>query len=174
MGMHEGVRHLRFAVLAATAGLALAGCGDESDPGAGSTPSQPGPSTPITSTPSATPGAGPLPFTVTRTGGFAGFNDTVVVGTDGVAAVTSMGKNPSKCKLEAGLLGDLTAAVQQVDWASVGITKPTVRHPDDMIVAVSAGGGLARLEDPKLKPLVAPVGTLLTEATKPGNLCKPV
>lgn len=172
--MHEGVRHLRFAVLATAAGLALAGCGDDSGPGAGSTPSLPGATTPITSTPSATPGAGPLPFTVTRTGGFAGFNDTVVVGTDGIATVTSMGKEPSKCKLEPGLLQELTTAVQQVDWASVGITKPTVRHPDDMIVAVSAGGGLARLEDPKLKPMVAPVGTLLTEATKPGNRCKPV
>jgi hypothetical protein len=43
-----------------------------------------------------------------------------------------------------------------------------------MIIAVSAGGGLARLDDPKLKPMVAPVGTLLTEATKPGSLCKPV
>jgi len=172
--MHEGVRHIRFAVLAATAGLALAGCGDESDPGAGSTPSAPGPSTPITSTPTATPGAGPLPITVTRTGGFAGFNDTVVVGTDGIASVTSMGKDPSRCKLDAGFLGKLTDAVNQVDWVSVGVTKPTVRHPDDMIIAVAAGGGLARLDDPKLKPLVAPANQLVTEATKPGNLCKPV
>ncbi len=172
--MYEGVKSIRFAVLAAATGLVLAGCGDEADPGAGSTPSVPAPSTPITSTPTATPGTGPLPFTVTRTGGFAGFNDTVVVGTDGIANVASMGKDPSRCKLEAGFLGTLTDAVKQVDWASVGITKPTVRHPDDMIVAVSASGGLARLEDPKLKPLVAPVSKLLTEATKPGNLCKPV
>jgi len=172
--MYEGVKSIRFAVLAAAAGLVLAGCGDESDPGAGSTPSVPGPTTPITSTPTPTPGAAGLPLTVSRTGGFAGFNDQIVVGADGIASVTSMGKDPSRCKLEAGFLGTLTDAVKQVDWPAVGITKPTIRHPDDMIIAVASGAGLARLEDPKLKPLVAPVSKLLTEATQPGNLCKPV
>jgi hypothetical protein len=172
--MYEGVKNIRFLVLAAAAGLVLTGCGDESDPGAGSSPSVPGPSTPITSLPSPSPGGSALPLTVSRTGGFAGFNDQVVVGTDGIASVSSMGKAPSRCKLETGFLDTITEAVKQVDWASVGVTKPTVRHPDDMIIAVSASGGLARLEDPKLKPLVAPVGKLLTEATKPGTLCKPV
>lgn len=113
-------------------------------------------------------------MTVSRTGGFAGFNDQVTVGADGIVTASSMGKGPAKCKLEPQFLTTLTDAVKQVDWADVGVTKPTVRHPDDMIIAVSAGGGLARLDDPKLKPLVAPVGTLLTEATKPGTLCKPV
>ncbi|MEV8375396.1 hypothetical protein AB0P21_21860 [Kribbella sp. NPDC056861] len=173
------MRSIRFAVLVAAAGLVLTGCGDESDPGAGSSPSVPGPtspttSTPITSTPTATPGGAGLPLTVSRTGGFAGFNDQLVVGADGVVNVTQMGKPPSRCKLETGFLGTLTEAAKQVDWVSVGVTKPSVRHPDDMIIAVSSGAGLARLEDPKLKPLVTPVGTLLTEATKPGNLCKPV
>lgn len=168
------MKSIRFAVLAAAAGLVLTGCGDESDPGAGSSPSVPGPTTPITSTPTPPPGAAGLPLTVSRTGGFAGFNDQIVVGTDGIASVTSMGKDPSRCKLETAFLGTLTAAAQQVDWAAVGVTKPTIRHPDDMIIAVSSGGGLARLDDPKLKPLVTPVGKLLTEATKPGNLCKSV
>ena len=172
--MHEGVKNVRFLVLAAAAGLVLTGCGDESDSGAGSSPSVPGPSTPVTSLPSPAPDGAALPLTVSRTGGFAGFNDQVVVGTDGIASVSSMGKAPSRCKLETGFLDTITEAVKQVDWASVGVTKPTVRHPDDMIIAVSASGGLARLEDPKLKPLVAPVGKLLTEATKPGTLCKPV
>ena len=171
--MHEGVKNIRLVVLAAAAGLVLTGCGDESDSGAGNPPPvPPSSSTPAPSTPA--PSAGGLPLTVSRTGGFAGFNDQVVVGTDGIASVSSMGKAPGKCKLDAGFLNTLTDAVKQVDWASVGVTKPTVRHPDDMIIAVSAGGGLARLDDPKLKPLVASVGTLLTEATKPGSLCKPV
>ncbi|WP_343982305.1 MULTISPECIES: hypothetical protein [Kribbella] len=168
------MKNIRFVLLAAAAGLIMTGCGDDSS--AGGTPSaSTNPSTPIASlpSPSTTTGNG-LPLTVSRTGGFAGFNDQVVVGTDGVASVSSMGKAPGKCKLETGFLNTLTDAVKQVDWASVGVTKPTVRHPDDMIIAVSASGGLARLDDPKLKPLVAPVGTLLTEATKPGGLCKPV
>ncbi|MFI5712594.1 hypothetical protein [Kribbella sp. NPDC051620] len=169
------MRNIRFVLLAAAAGLVLAGCGDDS--GAGGTPSATSnPSTPIASLPSpstgTTTGTG-LPLTVSRTGGFAGFNDQVVVGADGIASYSSTGKS-GKCKLESGFLNTLTDAAKQVDWASVGITKPTVRHPDDMIIAVSSSGGLARLDDPKLKPLVAPVGTLLTEATKPGNLCKAV
>lgn len=168
--MHVGVKSIRYAVLAAAAGLVLTGCGDESTPSAGSSPSAP-----ITSTPTPTPTAGPLPLIVTRTGGFAGFDDRVVVGPDGVATVSKRGKDPVRCKLEAGFLGTITDAVKQVDWAEVGVTKPSVRHPDDMIIAVSAGGGLARLEDPKLKPLVAPVSQLLTEATvPPGKLCKAV
>jgi hypothetical protein len=80
-----------------------------------------------------------------------------------------------RCKLDPGFLGTITDAAQQVDWAAVGVTKPTVRHPDDMIIAISANGGLARLEDPKLKPMVASVSKLLTEAAvPPGKLCKPV
>lgn len=168
------MKNIRFVLLAAAAGLILTGCGDDS--GAGGTPSATNnPSTPIASlpSPSTTTGTG-LPLTVSRTGGFAGFNDQVAVGTDGIVTASSMGKGPSKCKLEPGFLTTLTDAVKQVDWAAVGVTKPTIRHPDDMIIAVAAGGGLARLDDPKLKPLVAPVGTLLTEATKPGSLCKPV
>jgi hypothetical protein len=176
--MHEGVKSIRYAVLAAAAGLVLTGCGDESTPDAGGSPSAPvsrtpAPSTPVTSTP--TSGASPLPLTVTRTGGFAGFNDKVFIDTDGVASVSSRGKDPVRCKLDAGFLGTITDAVKLVDWADVGITKPSVRHPDDMIIAVSTSGGLARLEDPKLKPMVAPVSKLLTEAAvPPGKLCKPV
>ena len=69
--MHEGVKSIRFAVFAAAAGLVLTGCGDESTPG-----SESGPSTPVTSTPTtSTPMPGALPLTVTRTGGFAGYND---------------------------------------------------------------------------------------------------
>ncbi|WP_237706615.1 hypothetical protein [Kribbella flavida] len=173
------MRNLRFAAVAALAGLVVTGCGDETDPS--STPS-PGPSSPAPTSPapstapsSSTPTGGALPLTVTRTGGFAGFDDRVVIGTDGVATVSRRGKDPVKCRVDASLLTELTDAVQQVDWTAVGSTKPTVRHPDDMIIAVASGRGLARLEDPRLRPLTAPVTKLLTEAAAaPGKLCKPV
>ncbi|QNE22898.1 hypothetical protein F1D05_12265 [Kribbella qitaiheensis] len=158
--------------------MVLAGCGDETN--SGSAPTTPPPSTPSTSTP-GTPTSGPsstrtsdaMPLTVTRSGGFAGFDDRVVLGADGIASVSSRGGNPVHCKVETGLFNTVIVAVGQVDWASVGTTKPTIKHPDDMIIAVSAGGALARLEDPKVKPMVTPVGRLLTEATSP-KLCKPV
>ncbi|MEV5966660.1 hypothetical protein AB0L70_33135 [Kribbella sp. NPDC051952] len=168
-------------MIAAAAGLVLSGCGNESDGGAGNPPpSQASSSAP--GTPSGTPtvtqstpvGAG-LPLRVSRTGGFAGFDDQVLIDTDGVATVSSRGKDPVRCKLDPTLLATITTAAQQVDWASVVATKPTAKHPDDMIIAVSANGKTARIEDPKLKPLTAPVSKLLTEAAiPPGKLCKPV
>ncbi|GAB3811242.1 hypothetical protein [Kribbella italica] len=162
------MRNLRLAAASATAaaGLLLAGCGDDS--GAGSSPSPTASSTPTPSAPQA------QPITVTRTGGFAGFDDKVVIGTDGVTTVSQRGKQTHKCKLDAAFLTSLHTAVGQVDWAGIGSTKPTIKHPDDMIIAISAGGGIARMEDPRLKPLATPVTQLLTEAAAPGKLCKPV
>jgi len=161
------------ATITTVAGLALSGCGAESDSGAGGTPSTPPSSTP--SVTQSTPVGTGLPLTVSRTGGFAGFDDQVVIGTDGVATVSSRGKDTVRCKLDAALLTTITTAAQKVDWAGLAATKPSTRHPDDMIVAVSANGKTARLEDPKLKPMSASVSQLLTEAAiPPGKLCKPV
>jgi len=164
----------RYTALAALAGLLLSGCGDESSPGAGGAPS----ATPTPSTPSvteSTPVGVGLPMTVTRTGGFAGFDDQVVVDAEGVATVSSRGKETVRCKLDPSVLTPLASAAEQVDWASLTVTKPSARHPDDMVIAVSANGKLARLDDPKLKPLTTPVSKLLTEAKiPPGNLCKPL
>jgi hypothetical protein len=116
-----------------------------------------------------------LPLIITRTGGFAGFDDRVTVGTDGIASVVKNGKGSVRCKVDSGLLATITTAVQRVDWSKIGTTKPTIRHPDDMVIAVAAGGRQARLEDPKVKPLVDPVSKLLSEATvPPGKLCKPL
>ncbi|NOL44129.1 hypothetical protein HPO96_28170 [Kribbella sandramycini] len=113
-----------------------------------------------------------MPMTVTRTGGFAGFDDQVQVDADGVATVSSRGKETIRCKLDPTVLTPLAAAAQQVDWASLKAVKPSVRYPDDMIIAVTANGKVARLEEPALKPLTAPVSKLLTEAAiPPGKLC---
>jgi hypothetical protein len=123
----------------------------------------------------STPVGTALPLVVTRTGGFAGFDDRVVIDPDGVATVSSRGKETVRCTLDKSLLTSLTTAAQQVDWASLPMVKPTTRYPDDMIVAVNANGKTARLEEPALKPMAAPVSTLLTEATiPPGKRCKPV
>ena len=153
----------------AAAGLVLTGCGSESG-GPSSTP-QPTVTQPTVT--QSTPAGTGLPMTVSRTGGVAGFNDQVQIGTDGVATVSSRGKETVRCKLDPSLLTSLTSAAQQVDWGNVAAKKPTTRYPDDMIVAVTANGKTARLEEPQLKPLEAPVSKLLTEATiPPGKLCK--
>lgn len=160
--------------MAAVAGLVLTGCGSESDGGSGGTPSSPPTPTMPTITQSSAARTG-LPLVVTRTGGFAGFDDKVVIDTGGVATVSSRGKTTVHCKLDQSLLTTITAAAQQVDWDSLPVVKPSIRHPDDMIVAVTANGKTARLEEPRVKAMTAPVSTLLTEATiPPGKLCKPV
>jgi hypothetical protein len=160
----------RYTTVAVIAGLVLTGCGSESGAGTTPAPTTPSPTTP-TVTQSTPVGTG-LPLTVSRTGGFAGFDDQVQLGTDGVATVSKRGKPTIRCKLDPSLLTTITTAAQQVDWASLVSTKPTAKHPDDMIVAVSANGKTARIEDPQLKPLAAPVSQLLTEAAiPPGKRC---
>jgi hypothetical protein len=120
----------------------------------------------------STPVGAGLPLTVSRTGGFAGFDDQVLISPDGVATVSARGKETIRCKLDPSLLATITSAAQQVDWAGLVATKPTTKHPDDMILAVTANGKTARIEDPKVKPLAAPVSKLLTEAAiPPGKLC---
>jgi hypothetical protein len=156
--------------MASVAGLVLTGCGDEG--GSSGTPVS---STPTPTVTQSTPVGAGLPLIVTRTGGFAGFDDKVVIDTDGVATVSSRGKETVRCKLDRSLLATITAAAEQVDWASLPMVKPSTRHPDDMIVAVTANGKTARLEEPKVKVMTAPVSALLTEAAiPPGKLCKPI
>jgi hypothetical protein len=165
--MHRGVKTIRYAALVAIAGLVLTGCGNDSTSGAGGSPTTPASSAPQQA----------WPLTVTRDGGLAGFSDRVVVSADGTTSVSKRGGTPSRCRLDASLLTSITEGLKAIDWRSVGVTKPTFKHPDDMIIAVAADGGLARLEDPRVKPLVTPVGKLLTEATAPAEarkLCKPV
>ncbi|MGW5194683.1 hypothetical protein ACWEOO_35875 [Kribbella sp. NPDC004138] len=165
-------RYAAMAVCTTVAGLVLTGCGSES--GSAGTPQSTTPPPTLPTVTQSTPVGTGLPLTVSRTGGFAGFDDHVQVGPDGVATVTKRGsKETIRCKLDPSLLTTITTAAQQVDWASVTATKLTAKHPDDMIVAVSANGKTARIEDPNLKPLAAPVSTLLTEAAiPPGKLCK--
>ncbi|MFI5697354.1 hypothetical protein ACIA58_36185 [Kribbella sp. NPDC051586] len=156
-----------------TAGLVLTGCGDESgSAGTPTTPTPTAPTLPTASVTQSTPVGAGLPLTVSRKGGFGGFDDQVLISADGVATVSSRGKETIRCKLDPSLLTTITTAAQQVDWAGLVATKPTTKHPDDMILAVTANGKTARIEDPKLKPLAAPVDKLLTEAAiPPGKLC---
>lgn len=204
-GIHGGVKTIRYAALLATAGLVVTGCGDESPSGAGDptgTPAASPTGTPTTSPsptagptgsptagPSATPTASPPGpptgspsspaagglLTVTRNGGIAGFSDRVSVGPDGIVKVSKRGAEPSTCRLDPGLLASVKSAVGAVDWQAVGTNRPTTRYPDDMVIAVAAGGGMARLEDPAVKPLVSPVSKLLIATTGGSSpLCKPI
>jgi hypothetical protein len=154
--------------------LAVAGCGDESGgssspsgtPTAGSSTSQPAPT-------SSAP-APAFPLTVSRTGGFAGFDDKLVIEADGSATLTRR-KVATRCTVDPALLATITTSATKVDWSALPVKPPTVEHPDDMVVSVSARGGVAELGDPRVGALNAPLSRLLADAGNPAGqrkLCR--
>ncbi|MFC0625942.1 hypothetical protein [Kribbella deserti] len=188
MKIHQPIQH-RLTAVALLAGLALTGCGDESGPVGGpaqtaspapsaSPSAEPSPSTTVSPSTSSSPSptADALPLVLTRDGGFAGFADRIAIGPDGIADVSTR-RGKSRCRVEAGLLATIKTAAAKIDWSALESKPPTEQHPDDMIVAVAAQGGIARLEDPRVQPLEDPLGQLLKESYQPDinrSLCKPV
>jgi hypothetical protein len=160
-----------LAALAVVATLA-AGCGDEagsSSPSAPSTTATP-PSTP---TPTTTP-AQAFPLTVSRTGGFAGFDDKLVIQADGSATMTRR-QGTTTCRVDPALLATIASSATKVDWSALPVKPPKVEHPDDMVVSVSAQGGVAELGDPRVGGLNAPLSKLLADAGNPAGqrkLCR--
>ena len=171
----------RLAGTALVCCLALTACGDDtSNSSATTSPSQSASSEPTTAPPTGPkptptgPPAPAFPMTVTKTGGIVGFNDTLVLTADGAATLDHSGKT-SKCTVEAMLLGTIKDAAAKIDWRTLPAKPPTAEHPDDLVLAVSAGGGTARLNDPRVKALNAPLSNLIADAAAPEakrKLCK--
>jgi hypothetical protein len=165
---------LTGAVLLSCLSLAVAGCGNE-EPGAGSEPSSPAATTTagtptesiptVTRTPTIPPSADPggepgFPMTVTRTGGIIGFSDALTIRADGMTTVSVKGRS-GQCQVDTSLLSTITGAAAKVDWKGLPGKPPTPRFPDDLVLAVSAGGGHIRLDDPRVKALSSPLNKLL-------------
>jgi hypothetical protein len=140
---------VKFSVLAVSAAV-LAGCAS-SKPTV--TPTSPG------SAQSA------FPLSVTRTGGIAGFQDTVVVNPDGAATVAAKAASPRACQLASGLLGQLMQAASAIEWNALPSPDPKPQHPDDLVVLVSTPQGAGRVDAPALRSLQKPVADLLTLCT---------
>ncbi|HEY3003905.1 MAG TPA: hypothetical protein VGJ44_16290 [Kribbellaceae bacterium] len=165
--MHSPARLAGVVVLCC---LALTACGDEGSPAVPS-PSQsvaePATAPPTGPKPTPTgPPAPAFPMTVTRTGGIVGFNDTLTLSANGAADVTSSGRSGT-CTVEATLLGTIKAAAAKIDWRTMPAKPPKAEHPDDLVIAVSAGGGTVRLNDPRVKALNSPLSSLIADATAP-------
>jgi hypothetical protein len=157
-------------VLVSCLGFAVAGCGSE-QPNAGTEPSSPvattarTPSPTATTTPAVPPSADPggepgFPLIVTRTGGIIGFSDTLTIRADGRTTVSVKGRI-GQCQVDTSLLSTITSATSKLDWKALPGSPPTPRFPDDLVVAVSAGGGHIRLDDPRARALVLPLNKLL-------------
>ena len=92
-----------------------------------------------------------FPLTMTRTGGFAGFQDVLVVARDGLVSVTRRTQKQGACRLTPAAAGRVRTAAAAVPWARLTPDRGQARFPDDLVVMVrSPAGGPVRLEEPKL------------------------
>ena len=92
-----------------------------------------------------------FPVTMTRTGGFAGFQDVLVMTREGHVLVTDRGQGQRQCQLTPAATQRLRTAASQVPWAYLTPDSGQARFPDDMVVMVkSPAGGPARVENRKV------------------------
>jgi len=111
-----------------------------------------------------------FPVTITRTGGVAGFRDTVVVQADGSTTVTSRTGATTTCRIGSAelaiLSGEVTAAVTA---ATTSVPDATPDHviADAISTTLTAGsrGPYTSVEPPD--PAPAWVGGLLDDVTGP-------
>jgi hypothetical protein len=184
---------VRIAGLTAVCCLALTACGGENDGGT-TAPSAPvstpasssQPTAPTTTEPTVPPsGTKPtptapqsavFPMTITRKGGFVGYDDSVVLTADGTATITQRGRS-SRCRVDVAVLRQISTAAAGVDWQTLPAKPPVARHPDDLVIAVSAAGGTARLDDPRVRPVSSLLIRLLGDASASEDkrkLCRPM
>jgi len=90
-------------------------------------------------------------LTVTRTGGFAGFQDVLVMADDGLVSVARKDQQQRHCQLTPEAFERLKTATSQVPWRSITPASTQPAFPDDMVSMVSsAAGGPVRLEDARV------------------------
>ena len=90
-------------------------------------------------------------MTMTRSGGFAGFQDVVVVAESGLVSVTRSEQKQGDCRLTRGAVRRVGSAASRVRWARLTPDDGQPRFPDDLVVMVrSPAGGPVRLEAPEL------------------------
>ena len=139
-------------VLAALAAASLSACGT-ADP-----PLPQAPST--TATRQAR-----FPLTIQRTGGIAGFRDTVSIDADGhVLAGTKQGQ--VSCDLDLASLAVLNDAALQVHDTDQPTAPPT-NQSDAMTVVFGAGTGLVAINDARVAKAGPVVTQLLADVTGP-------
>ena len=119
-----------------------------------------------------------FPLTITRVGGVAGFNDVLVVTSDGLVSVTQKGKAQRQCRLTPEAAKRLTTAASQVPWPHLTPGKTTAAFPDDLITMVlSPSGGPVRVEDPQVGaagPIFNELVNDLIGGKSASGMCTPV
>jgi hypothetical protein len=126
------VRHLAQVLCATAVMLSMTACGEPA-------------TTPVDKSRTAV-----FPLTITRIGGFAGFQDVVVVAGDGLVSVTRRGQR-RQCRLTRDAAERLAVAASRVPWSRIPAASTRPAFPDDLVtVAQSPAGGPVRLEDPQV------------------------
>jgi len=119
-----------------------------------------------------------FPLTITRVGGVAGFNDVLVVASDGLVSVTQKGKAQRQCRLTPEAAKRLTTAASQVPWPHLTPGKTAAAFPDDMVTLVlSPSGGPVRVEDPQVGaagPIFDELVNDLIGGRSASGMCTPV
>ncbi len=138
----------------------LAGCGRDGS-GSGSQHTDPTPRT-------TTAADGGFPLSISRTGGIAGFADTVVIARDGTVQ-RKVGASESTCTLDPAALQQLSDAVASLAGKSAATT---AEHPDELVVVLSSASGSARVGEGDLPAgAEAQVKALLDDA-KSKQVCR--
>lgn len=154
------MRHITPVLCSTAAVLAMAACGSEG--GASTNASQPS----------------VFPLKITRVGGVAGFNDVLVVTSEGLVSVTQKGNAPRQCRLTPDAAKRLTTAASQVPWPRLTPGKTSAAFPDDLVTMVlSPAGGPVRVEDPQVGaagPIFNELVNDLNGGRSASGMCKPV
>jgi hypothetical protein len=104
-----------------------------------------------------------FPLAITRTGGFAGFQDVLVVARDGRVTVRRRAQ-VQRCRLTPVAVRRVKTAASLVPWARITPDSGQARFPDDMVIMVrSPAGGPVRLENPRVAAAGKVFQELLTD-----------
>lgn len=137
MNVSELRRGASAAVIAGLLTVGVMACGTEQAPGAKvETPSaSPSPSTPTDQQLTS-------PITYVRSGGFAGFNDKLVIQPDGSATLSTRQGNKYSCRVDKGALAQLGVATNSISSTSTptGKSKPKKPIPDALYYTLTVDG----------------------------------
>lgn len=180
------LRRAPLALLVGSLALGVVGCGSEQAGDSGASV----PKTKVTDTPSSSPsdesGSQDAPTVVLhRTGGVAGFMDTLTVKPDGQAVLSGRGRQDLTCSVKAGTLDTITTAASRVQAEGPHTkTSPTGKKtfaspmPDQMHFTLELGDTTIRYtdtakSDQETRSLFKAMGEVLTSAAAMRNGEKP-
>jgi hypothetical protein len=137
MNVSELRRGASAAVIAGLLTVGVMACGTEQSPGAKVETPSASPSTTASTDQQLT-----SPITYVRSGGFAGFNDKLVIQPDGAATLSTRQGKKYSCRVDKGALAQLSVATNSISSTSTptGKPKPKTPIPDALYYSLTING----------------------------------